>query len=245
MLLSILDLELSVSSSPLLSELKTKVDDLSLMTDSELVSSWVPKKIESRDRLAVSQGVKTPPHLSIDAKVVAIQHTLSSVITLEELTKQIISHLSRQRSHRQTKQTTGGRVFIGHGRSPVWRDLKDFIQDRLQLPVEEFNKSPTAGLYTTERLSEMMVAATFAFLIMTGEDEQPDGALRARENVVHEVGLFQARLGFERAIVLLEEGCEEFSNIAGLGQIRFPRNDISAAFEEIRRVLEREGVLSE
>ena len=63
-------------------------------------------------------------------------------------------------------------------------------------------------------------------------------------NVVHEAGLFQGRLGFDRAIVLLEEGCEEFSNISGLGQIRFPRGKIKSAFEDIRQVLEREDVLS-
>src|SRR5947207_4522834 len=57
------------------------------------------------------------------------------------------------------------------------------------------------------------------FLVMTGEDEQPDGKLRARENVIHEAGLFQGKLGFERAIVLLEDECEEFSNIHGLNQI--------------------------
>ena len=60
---------------------------------------------------------------------------------------------------------------------------------------------------------------------------------------MHEVGLFQGRLGFERAIVLLEEGCGEFSNIHGLGQIRFPEDNINAAFEEIRKVLEREKLL--
>jgi predicted nucleotide-binding protein len=63
-------------------------------------------------------------------------------------------------------------------------------------------------------------------------------------NVVHEVGLFQGRLGFSKAIVLIEDGCAEFSNIAGLGQIRFPKGKISAAFEDIRQVLEREGILS-
>lgn len=62
-------------------------------------------------------------------------------------------------------------------------------------------------------------------------------------NVVHEAGLFQGRLGFTKAIVLLEEGCEEFSNIQGLGQIRFPKGNIAPAFEEIRRVLEREGLI--
>ena len=89
----------------------------------------------------------------------------------------------------------------------------------------------------------MLDKAAFAFLIMTAEDEQPDEKVRARMNVIHEVGLFQGRLGFERAIVLLEEGCEEFSNIQGLGQIRFPKNNIAAVFESVREVLEREQII--
>ncbi len=64
-------------------------------------------------------------------------------------------------------------------------------------------------------------------------------------NVIHEAGLFQGRLGFERTIILLEEGCEEFSNIQGLGQIRFPSGNIKAIFEDIRHVLEREGLVDE
>jgi predicted nucleotide-binding protein len=89
----------------------------------------------------------------------------------------------------------------------------------------------------------MLDAANFAFLIMTGEDEAADGKLQARMNVVHEVGLFQGRLGFKKAIILLEEECEEFSNVHGLGQIRFPKGNIPAQFEQIRRVLERENVI--
>jgi len=89
----------------------------------------------------------------------------------------------------------------------------------------------------------MLDAAAIALLVMTGEDEQTDGKLRVRMNVVHEAGLFQGRLGFTRAIVLLEEGCEEFSNIQGLGQIRFPKGNIKAAFDEVRQVLEREGLV--
>lgn len=125
----------------------------------------------------------------------------------------------------------------------VWRELKDFVEERLRLPVDEFNSIPIAGIATTARLSELLDAAAIALLVMTAEDEQIDGKIRARENVVHEVGLFQGRLGFTRAIVLLEEGCEEFSNIHGLGQIRFPKGNISAKFEDIRAILEREGLI--
>lgn len=137
----------------------------------------------------------------------------------------------------------GKRIFIGHGRSPLWRELKDFIADRLNLEWDEFNREVTAGYTTTDRLQVMMSLAGFAFLVMTAEEEYADATIHARPNVIHEIGLFQGRLGVNRAIVLLEEGCSEFSNIIGLTQIRFPRGDISARFEEIRRVLEREKML--
>jgi predicted nucleotide-binding protein len=135
-------------------------------------------------------------------------------------------------------------VFIGHGRSHVWRDLKDMLSERLGLRYIEFNSASAAGIATKERLEEMLDESSFAFLVMTAEDLHNDGSRHARENVVHEIGLFQGRLGFKRAIVLLEEGCEEFSNLAGVGQIRFPRGNVLAKSEEIRMVLEREGMLN-
>lgn len=137
----------------------------------------------------------------------------------------------------------GTHIFIGHGRSPLWRDLKDFISERLKLPWDEFNRVPIAGITNTTRLSQMLDNAAIAFLIMTAEDEQSDGKLRARMNVIHEAGLFQGRLGFTRAIILLEEGCENFSNVDGLAYIKFPPGNIKACFEEIRSVLEREGLV--
>jgi len=143
----------------------------------------------------------------------------------------------------EKRTASTGSVFIGHGRSREWLALKDFVESRLQLPCVEFNTEPAAGVGTTERLSELLDQAVFAFLIMTAEDEQADGSKRARENVVHEVGLFQGRLEFRKAIVVLEEGCAEFSNIHGLGQIRFHKGQIESCFEEVRRVLEREKIV--
>lgn len=139
--------------------------------------------------------------------------------------------------------STVKRIFIGHGGSTEWLKLEKFLRDRLHLEVDEFNRISSAGIATPERLKEMLKRCTFAFLVMTAEDQQADGTMRARENVVHEAGLFQGHLGFERAIVLLENGCETFSNIHGLGHIGFPKGDIDAARDEIRHVLEREKVI--
>ena len=135
------------------------------------------------------------------------------------------------------------RVFIGHGHSHVWRELKDFIEDTLKLPCAEFNRISAAGEFTGDRLKEMLEESCMALLIMTGEDKQANGSLHARDNVIHEVGLFQGRLGFERAIILLEKGCQEFSNIHGLGQIRFPEGEIEAAFGGVVKVLKRESII--
>lgn len=135
-------------------------------------------------------------------------------------------------------------IFIGHGHSNIWLVLKNFLEDKLNLDCEEYNSSSTAGKARKERLEELLNISCFAFLIMTGEDELKDNSLRARENVVHEIGLFQGRLGFEKAIVLLENGCQEFSNIHGIGQIRFNKDNLKESFEEIRDVLKRENIIN-
>src|SRR2546425_2314032 len=68
----------------------------------------------------------------------------------------------------------------------------------------------------------MLDKAGFALIVLTAESERTDAVVLARQNVVHEAGLFQGRLGWRKAIVLREDGCEEFSNITGLGQIPIP-----------------------
>lgn len=89
----------------------------------------------------------------------------------------------------------------------------------------------------------MLDEAAIGLIVLTGEDETADGTVQARMNCIHEVGLFQGRLGFERGVVLLEEGCAEFSNIAGLGQIRFNKGEIGSCFHKIRRHIKEQGLL--
>jgi predicted nucleotide-binding protein len=203
-------------------------------------------QLMSRDSTALMQGPRVAPHQEVLAEVIWIRHAFTACDSLAALAQRAANHLRRLASSDQNSEAPvpGQRVFIGHGGSSLWREFKEFISDRLKLPWDEFNRVPAAGLTNTDRLASMLDSAGIAFLLMTAEEAMADGAEQARQNVVHEVGLFQGRLGPERAIVLLEEGCQEFTNIQGLVQIRFPRGTISAAFEEVRRVLEREGFLS-
>lgn len=134
------------------------------------------------------------------------------------------------------------KVFIGHGRSKEWIKLRDYLSGDLHLKCDEFNAEPVAGFSVATRLETMLNDALFALLVATPEDEAADGSWRMRENVAHEIGLFQGRLGFRKAIVLLEEGCGDFSNISGIVQIRFPAARIDHVFDEVKAVLARESV---
>ena len=228
------------STDKYIEDIVESVKKLKIFTASAFAGHLTPSGQQiSRDMNAIQAGLQIPPHISVIAQASSQLSPFRSCEKLSKFARRAASHLENLEKKQKREERIGTNVFIGHGRSNIWKDLKDFVQDRLHLPWDEFNRVPVAGVTNIARLSRMLDAVAIAFLIMTAEDELADGKLHARMNVVHEVGLFQGRLGFERAIVLLEEGCEEFSNISGLGQIRFPKGNISAIYEDIRRVLER------
>lgn len=132
------------------------------------------------------------------------------------------------------------KIFIGHGHDSQWRDLKDHLHELHGFNVTAYEIGPRAGLSVKEVLEEMLDKSSFALLVLTGEDLHTDGGFHARENVIHEVGLFQGRLNFRRAIILLEEGVQEFSNILGINQIRFSKGNIKETFGDILATIKRE-----
>ena len=132
------------------------------------------------------------------------------------------------------------RIFIGHGRNPLWRELKDHLQDQHNYDVVAYESGARAGHGTRDILEDMIKESSFAILVMTGEDETKDDQLLPRLNVVHELGLFQGRLGFSRSIALLEDETQEFSNIHGVHQIRFSKGNIKETFGDVLATLYRE-----
>ena len=132
------------------------------------------------------------------------------------------------------------RIFVGHGHSPLWRDLKDHLHEQHGYEVDAYEVGARAGHTIRDILESMLGKGTFAILVMSGEDATRDERLMPRLNVVHELGLFQGRLGFSKVIVLLEEGTQEFSNIHGTHQIRFTKGNIKETFGDVLATLGRE-----
>jgi predicted nucleotide-binding protein len=245
-LLPTLDAVLSANDDNAIREQREKLATLvAYFSMDDLARSTVSKGLAaSRDMSALLQGRQPPLHVWFQCWL-SEQHSYGEQVG--EIGK-IAWHVARYMEQRLKMKASGiaktdGPVYIGHGRSADWHQLKDFIHDRLKLEYEEFNRESPAGLTAKERLLAMLHKASFAFLVMTAEDEHADGKRHARENVIHEIGLFQGRLGFERAIILLEEGCEEFSNIFGVQEIRFVKGQLKAKADDIRAVLEREKII--
>lgn len=214
------------------------------------VTDYINGRLGSAPRMTrnseeVAKGQTVPIHVQYLATIQSLDLTKKRARELATVLRNVIEAVSlHEDQHGNGASGDPSTIFIGHGRSELWRVLKDFVSERLGLPYEEFNRISAAGIGTQERLAEMLDRCSFAFLVLTAEDLHSDGSHHARENVIHEAGLFQGRLGWRKAIIVLEEECEEFSNIAGLGQIRFPKRKISACLEEVRRVLEREDMLA-
>lgn len=129
-------------------------------------------------------------------------------------------------------------VFIGHGRSVLWRDLKDHLQDKHGYNIEAYETGARAGHSVRDVLQEMLDSSSFALLVITAEDETAQGSMRARQNVVHELGLFQGRLGFSKAVAIVEDGVEMSSNMESIQQIRFGAGNIRETFGEVVATLE-------
>lgn len=132
------------------------------------------------------------------------------------------------------------KIFIGHGHDSQWKDLKDHLHEQQGFDVVAYEIGPRAGLSVKDVLESMLNESSFALLLLTGEDIDMDGKIHARENVIHELGLFQGRLGFTKSIALLERGVTEFSNILGVNQIRFNKGNIRETYGDILAIIKRE-----
>lgn len=193
---------------------------------------------------AIPQG--TGYGFIVDARTVRIQVTQfrrSAVVDVRAPTRAQVQRIFSPFDNRQGAETVPADspvVFIGHGRNPAWKDLRDHLRDQHDYRVECYESGARAGHSIRDILESMAAKSSFAVLVMTGEDMQESGTFRARQNVIHEAGLFQGRLGFSRAIILREEGVENFSNIDGVQYIEFAKGRIRESYGDVLATLRRE-----
>ena len=136
------------------------------------------------------------------------------------------------------------KAFIVHGHdTEVTLELKNYLQNTLMLtePVI-LHEQPSKGRTIIEKFEEHVEEIDVAFVLLTPDDQMTEslggGKLRARQNVIFELGYFMAILGRKLGrVILLHKGSVEIpSDIQGLIYIDIS-DGIEAAGEKIRREL--------
>lgn len=121
------------------------------------------------------------------------------------------------------------RVFIVHGRQRNSADVVARFVAKLGLEPVILDERANEGRTLLEKLEANTEGVGFAVVLLQADDygrgpdeeEWPDKANRARQNVILELGFFVGKIGRARVAALVEPAVEQPSDILGLAYIAF------------------------
>ena len=132
------------------------------------------------------------------------------------------------------------KIFFGYGHSYS-----------LKQEVENFLRREGYDVFTMDNANQIKPGATIIELLEIGSsesncavilftrDDEISNQYRPRQNVVHELGFFQGKLGRDKVILLVEKGTQIFSNISGILYIQFESNKIQEKFYDLNVLLSK------
>jgi predicted nucleotide-binding protein len=127
--------------------------------------------------------------------------------------------------------------------------MKKYIEQTLGLKVMVYTDSAVAGKGPLENLEAMASQCGYAVVVLTKDDEVTgrtnrsvvegplNGRKRGRQNVIHEIGYCQAKMGADRVLILFEAGVEKPSNFEYLHGQQFTKGKLEKAFEFLSKHL--------
>ncbi len=114
------------------------------------------------------------------------------------------------------------KVFIVHGHDEAAKYAVTRFVERLGLDAVVLDEQPSEGLTIIEKFEKHAGNVDFAIVLITPDDvgasiqEKNDLRLRARQNVIFELGYFFHALGRKAVCALYKEGVELPSDIYGV-----------------------------
>ena len=237
----------------ILESLAAKVSESVILAEEDFLKKWAPRKVPaSKDEIAKAEGLVAPPHLLVKAEVWAIRHPFMVCGELAKTLRWLASHLgglekkspearpAANPDARMPAKSEALAIVVGHGKSPLWKPLRDRIAEVIRLPCHGFQQVPLPGLGTMAAMLEVMPKSRFAILVLTREDVETEGELATQLNIVRLAGLFQGRLGFTRVLLLLEECATLLPGVKDLPLLVFPEGNPLAVWPKILAILENE-----
>jgi hypothetical protein len=141
---------------------------------------------------------------------------------------------------------TGDKIFIIHGHDEAkWRELRDLLEDRLNLKTVVLKEEPGAAKALIQKFEEFADDCCYAFALLTPDDfVEKDGKsyFQARPNVLFELGWFYGHFGRNRVCIVKKAKTEMPSDLAGILSIDF-HDKVSEGFMQIQDELKRVGVI--
>lgn len=133
------------------------------------------------------------------------------------------------------------KAFVSHGKeSAALGKLEDFLHNLGIIPLI-VKHQPSLDKTVSDKVEYYLNQADFVIILATGDDEF-EGKLHPRQNVIHEIGLAQ-KSHAGKIIYLLEEGTEFPSNINPKVWEHFKQRNMLNAFLCIIRELRALGIL--
>ena len=120
------------------------------------------------------------------------------------------------------QETASQKVFIVHGHDREAKAAVARFMERLGLEAIILDEQASEGLTIIEKFEKHAKSVDFAIVLMTPDDvgapieKKNDLKLRARQNVIFELGYFFHALGRKRVCALYKEGVELPSDIYGV-----------------------------
>jgi hypothetical protein len=137
---------------------------------------------------------------------------------------------------------TNNTVFIVHGHDLAKREELQALLGRLGLQPIVLDEQDSMGMTVIEKLEYYAENCAFAIVLVTPDDLMQVG-VRARQNVVLELGWFMAKLGRERVLLLYTGGAEIPSDLGGIVYVQF-KDKIREVESTIQQRLRGAGLIA-
>lgn len=167
------------------------------------------------------------PHISCTNQAVEtmqkhIGQTLSKRFMQDKKLKQTEDSKDDMGNTEKTKNMTlTDKIFIVHGHNEAIKEKVARVLEKLQLVPVILHEQPDGGKTLIEKFETNSDEVNFAVVLLTGDDNgksnnSDDYKLRARQNVIFEMGYFMGRLSRSHVFMLLEDGVEKPSDLDGI-----------------------------
>lgn len=196
--------------------------------DETSFGQWsLPSKLEDAKSLIYSlyRGVASKPergyNLPADLSPTsdfngAIQNFNSQFLEYFEKVLQDIVNANPEIETGKVQKVEGNTVFIIHGHDNEIKVEVQLLLTRAGVNNLVLHEQADIGRTIIDKLVEESSNSNYAIALLSPDDKLDDGTLRARQNVILEIGYFIGRLGKERVRILRKGDIEIPSDLHGI-----------------------------